>query len=417
MLEKIITMKNFDIKHRLTTSGNKHLPSTLTGSGRIPLDLPKGVPPLWSFYVYLSDDCNLKCQHCWITPGFVNEGQSPEQVIGVDLLQKGVKEARSLGLINVKLTGGEPMVHPQFLEIVDMLTSEGLSLGMETNGTLLTADIAHHLKEKTNMSFISVSIDGADAETHDQFRGVPGAFENALRGLGFLVDAGYTNTQVIMSVHRNNIGKIEDVVKLAVNQGAGSVKLTPVTNIGRGEVIHKRGEALDMEDHIQLAHKVRENLRKRFNIPILFNIPQALTPLQELWRTRGRTGSCNVLTILGILGRGEIALCGIGRSIPELVYGYLGEDSIREIWLTHPRIRELRRALDDIESYPGICQQCVHAKTCRTGCVALNYVDSRQLVWPSWLCREAEGQGIFPAARSLRGKKEKNIHKIIPLED
>ncbi len=406
MLEKIITMKSFDVKH-----------SPSTDSGMIPLDLPEGVPPLRSFYIYLSDDCNLKCRHCWITPRFVNDGQSPEQVIEVDLLQKAVKEARPLGLINAKLTGGEPMLHPQFLEIVDMLTSEGLNLGMETNGTLLTADIARHLKEKTNMSFISVSIDGANPETHDRFRGVPGAFENALRGLGFLVDAGYTNTQIIMSVHRNNIGKIEDVVKLAVKQGAGSVKFTPVTNIGRGEVMHERGEALDMDDHIELARCVRENLRKRFNIPIVFNIPPALTPLRELWRTRGRTGSCNVRTILGILGRGEIALCGIGRSIPELVYGSLGEDSIREIWLTHPGIIELRRALDDIGRYPDICGQCVHAKTCRTGCVALNYVDSKQLVWPSWLCREAEGRGIFPAGRSLRGKKGKNIPRIIPMED
>jgi SynChlorMet cassette radical SAM/SPASM protein ScmF len=415
-------MKPFNVKHRLTTGEKKHAPSTspststAKGSGQIPLDLPEGVPPLWSFYIYLTDDCNLKCQHCWITPGFVNNGQSLKKVIEVDLLQKAVKEARPLGLINAKLSGGEPMIHPQFLEIVDMLTSEGLNLGMETNGTLLTADIARHLKEKTNMSFISVSIDGANAETHDPFRGVPGAFKSALRGLGFLVDAGYTNTQVIMSVHCNNIGTIEDVVRLAINQGAGSVKLNPVTNVGRGEVIHKRGEALDMEGHIQLARYVRENLRKRFNIPIVFNIPQALTPLQELWRTRGHIGSCNVRTILGILGRGEIALCGIGRSIPELVYGYLGEDSIREIWLTHPRIMELRRALADIGGYPSICQQCVHAKTCRTGCVALNYVDSKQLVWPSWLCREAEKQGIFPAARSLRGKKEKNIHKIVPLE-
>jgi SynChlorMet cassette radical SAM/SPASM protein ScmF len=417
MLEKIIAMKSSDIKHRFTTGEKKHLPSTLTGSGTIPLDLPEGVPPLQTFYIYLSDDCNLKCQHCWITPKFFNGVQSREQVIEVELLQKAVKEARPLGLKSAKLTGGEPMLHPQFLEIVDMLTSEGLNLNMETNGTLLTAETACYLKEKTNMDFISVSIDGADAETHDRFRGVPGAFENALRGLNFLVDAGYTNTQVIMSIHHNNIGKVEDVVKLAKKRGAGSVKLTSVMNIGRGEVMHKRGEALDMDDHLQLAHDVRENLRKRFNIPIVFNIPPALTPLQELWRTRGRTGSCNVRNILGILGRGEIALCGIGRSIPELVYGYLGEESIREIWLTHPRIIELRRALDDINSYPSICGQCVHAKTCRTGCVAHNYVDSGQLIWPSWLCREAAARGMFPASRSLREKKSKNIHRNILQEN
>ena len=401
-------MKRMDIKH---------LPSTSTGQGMIPLDLPEGVPPLLTFYIYLTDDCNLKCQHCWVSPKFVNGVQSMKEVIEVERLQQAVKEARPLGLASAKLTGGEPMLHPQFLETVDMLTSEGLNLSMETNGTLLTADTARCLKEKTKMRFISVSIDGADAETHDRFRGVPGAFENALRGLDFLVDAGYTNAQVIMCVHRNNIAKVDDVVELAEKRGAGSVKLTSVMNIGRGEVLHKQGEALDMDDHIRLAHHVRENLRQRFNIPIMFNIPPALIPMKELWRTRGRTGSCNVRSILGILGRGEIALCGIGRSIPELVYGYLGEKSIREIWLTHPRILELRRALDDINRYPGICGQCVHAKTCRSGCVAHNYVDSGQLIWPSWLCREAEARGMFPTSRSLRGKKRKNVHRSILQEN
>jgi SynChlorMet cassette radical SAM/SPASM protein ScmF len=417
MLGKTITMKSIDIKRQATSGEKKDLPSPLTGSGMIPLDLPEGVPPLLTFYIYLTDDCNLKCQHCWVSPTFVNGVQSMKEVIEVERLQKAVKEARPLGLVSAKLTGGEPMLHPRFLEIVDMLTSEGLNVSMETNGTLLAADTARYLKEKTKMRFISVSIDGADAETHDRFRGVPGAFDDTLRGLDFLVDAGYTNTQVIVCAHRSNIDRIDDVVALAEKRGAGSVKLTSVMNIGRGEVLHKQGEALDMDDHIQLALHVRENLRQRFNIPIMFNIPPALIPMKELWRTRGRTGSCNVRCILGILGRGEIALCGIGRSIPELIYGYLGEKSIREIWLTHPRILELRRVLDDIKSYPGICGQCVHAKTCRSGCVAHNYVDSGQLIWPSWLCREAEARGMFPTSRSLREKKRKNVRNTIPQEN
>ena len=68
-------------------------------------------------------------------------------------------------------------------------------------------------------------MDGACAETHDRFRGVKGAFEAALRGLGHLVDAGYSNVQIIMSPHRGNIGELDDLVRLAVERGAGSVKL------------------------------------------------------------------------------------------------------------------------------------------------------------------------------------------------
>ena len=95
-----------------------------------PLDLPEGVPPLRSFYLYMSNSCNLACRHCWITPRFVDGKPDPGDVIDVEALRAAVKEAKPLGLGSAKLTGGEPMLHPQFLQIVDLLTAEGLGMNM-----------------------------------------------------------------------------------------------------------------------------------------------------------------------------------------------------------------------------------------------------------------------------------------------
>ena len=367
-------------------------------------DLPEGVPRLRSFYLYLSNSCNLACRHCWITPRYVDGQPDPGDVIDVDALRAAVQEAKPLGLANAKLTGGEPMLHPRFLELVDLLTQEGLGLNMETNGTLLTAEAARYLKDETNLGFVSVSIDGADAETHNAFRGVPDAFDDALRGLDFLVQAGYDNVQVIVCVHRGNRDQTEAVVRLAADHGAASVKLNPVTNSGRGAAMHERGESLDFHEQMDLAHYVCDELRPRLDqqgvsIRLVLNTPLALMPIREMMRRAGRTGDCGVLGILGLLGSGEIALCGIGRTIPELVYGRLGGDCIRDIWLTHPTILELRRRLDDVCGFPGICGECILAKRCRTGCVAQNYLDGRQLVWPDALCAEAARRGKFPTTR------------------
>jgi radical SAM protein with 4Fe4S-binding SPASM domain len=207
-----------------------------------------------------------------------------------------------------------------------------------------------------------------------------------------------------MCVHRGNRDQIEDVVRLAAAHGAGSVKLNPVTNSGRGAAMHERGEGLDFDERLALARYVYSDLRPRLRaeglpISLVLNTSLALMPIGEMMRRGGRTGDCGVLGILGLLGNGEIVLCGIGRTIPELVYGRLGQDSIRDIWLTHPTILELRRALADVENYPGICGECTLAKRCRTGCVAQNYVDGRRLVWPDALCAEAERRGEFPATR------------------
>src|SRR5512143_1047967 len=186
------------------------------------LDLPEGIPPLGTFYIYLSDNCNLRCRHCWIVPRFTDGKPDAGRVVDVDALLVAVREAKTLGLSSAKLTGGEPLLHPRFMEVVERLSAEGLNLYMETNGTLLTAEAARHLKGNTKLSFVSISLDGADAATHDAFRGVKGAFDGALNGLSYLNDAGFRNTQIIMSVYRGNLSQVEALVQLAVARGAAS---------------------------------------------------------------------------------------------------------------------------------------------------------------------------------------------------
>ena len=280
-----------------------------------------------------------------------------------------------------------------------MLTAEGLSMSMETNGTLITQEMAHYLKEKTNVGFVSVSLDSPVPAEHDAFRGVRGAFDAAVSGLDHLVEAGYSNCQVIMSVHRGNRYQMEALTRLAAEHKAATVKFNPVASTSRGIAMYERGETLDFKEHIALSQWVNNEFRPRAPIPVIFSMPPALTPLNELWRQKGASIDCGIITVLGILGTGEIALCGIGQTIPSSCTGHLGMDSIRDIWLSHPVILGLRRDLENTNGYPGICGFCIHAKSYRTGCVANNYVYSGKLIFPEWLCNEAERERAFPKTR------------------
>ena len=129
-------------------------------------DLPEGVPPLTSLYMYIAGSCNLACRHCWISPTYEPDN-SKGQFLKLEYVKKAVTEAKPLGLRSVKLTGGEPMLHPQFREIVDYLDSEGIDIIIETNGTLIDKETSFYLKSKKKITFISVSIDGDRAETHE----------------------------------------------------------------------------------------------------------------------------------------------------------------------------------------------------------------------------------------------------------
>ncbi len=361
-------------------------------------DLPEGVPPLRSFYLYMSDTCNLRCRHCWITPAFADGKPLPGEVVDIELLRQAVTEAKPLGLSSAKLTGGEPMVHPGFREIARMLSEEGLGLNMETNGTLIDDDMARFLKDETKIDFISISLDSIDESSHDRFRGVKGAYRAALNGLRCLVDAGYKNVQIIMSPHKGNVGEVEELVKLAASKGAGSVKLNPVTNNGRGSLMHERNETLSIKEILELSDYVRGPLKKSSSIPVILNIPLSLRPLKELV-ANANAGDCGVDHILGILGSGTVALCGIGRTMPELVYGRLGQNSIRDIWLNHPAIVKLRNDLMDFENYPELCRNCIFMRKCRTGCVVQNYSNFGKLIWPSAMCIDAQNNGRFSQSR------------------
>ena len=145
------------------------------------LDLPEGVPPLTSLYMYIAGSCNLACRHCWISPTYEPDN-SKGQFLKLEYIKKAVR-SQTPGIESVKLTGGEPMLHPQFREIVEYLDNENINILIETNGTLVDSKMAGYLKLKKWVTFMSVSLDGATAETHENLRGVSGCFNQALAGI------------------------------------------------------------------------------------------------------------------------------------------------------------------------------------------------------------------------------------------
>ncbi len=360
------------------------------------LELPPGVPPLLMFYLYLSAGCNLHCRHCWITPSFIDGEPVPAECLDIELIKDAVLEAKALGLASVKLTGGEPVLHPEFARIADFLSEQELSLTMETNGTLIDRSLARHLRDKTRLFNVAVSLDSHDPDWHDRFRGRRGAFDAAVRGVKHLVEAGF-RPQVIMSVMRENVEHVESLIALAVSLGAGSVKFNPVLSLGRGADFQRRGLLLSIDEVVALKQRIRGPIQERYGIYLGMMLPPALMTVKEILRHGGSGGACHVRNILGLLGTGEMALCGIGRNVPELCFGKLGRDSVREVWFTNPTLIQMRRDLEG--ALPGLCGDCIHAKGCLTHCLAMNFEATGRLVDTSPICTEAQRLGLFPEGR------------------
>ncbi|MFH1490045.1 MAG: radical SAM protein [Pseudomonadota bacterium] len=355
---------------------------------------------LGAIYLNPTDRCNLKCRHCWLSPASVHvmepEGKKNRTFtsgLSLEGVEDVIRQARPLGLHTIKITGGEPFLRTDLLDFIALFHRQGLSVDIETNGTLVDEKKAAALK-RFEVRNISVSLDGHQAGTHDRIRGVEGAFEGAVRGIRHLRKQGL-GIQIILSLSRENRHEMQGVALLAESLGAQSMKINPVLPIGRGEVMHKTDHALSVGELIEVSLWVRERLQPGVKIPVYYGLPAAFQPFGAIMA--GSCGSCAILNILGIVENGDISFCGIEKVEGDLVMGNINRDRLDDLWANHPILEEMRASIP--WRLEGICGQCFLKKICLGSCRACAYHLEKRLTAPYWFCQEAFEKGLFPETR------------------
>jgi SynChlorMet cassette radical SAM/SPASM protein ScmF len=350
-------------------------------------------PSINMLYFYLTEGCNLACRHCWMGPRFDATGKH-YPTLPVELFEATISEAKPLGLSGVKLTGGEPLLHPRFSRLLEIVRREELRLIIETNGLLCTPEMSAEIAKSPNR-FVSVSIDGIDAATHEWVRGVPGSFIAARQAVCNLVSAGI-RPQIIFTVMRANASQVDAIVHLAEELGAASVKFNIVQPTARGEKLHENRETMHISDLIKLGRHVEEELASTTKLNLFFHYPQAFRSLRRIAVGDG-CGICGISGILGVIASGYYALCGIGEQVPEMVFGEVGKNSLGEVWQDNAILKALRKGLP--QRLEGICGRCLMKGRCLGSCVAQNYYSKGSLWAPNWFCEQAEEAGLFPTSR------------------
>lgn len=358
--------------------------------------VPKCGCYLGTIYFYLTQGCNLRCRHCWIAPKFQTEN-SKWPYLEFELFKDIIKQGKELGMSSVKLTGGEPFIHPDIEKIIDHINEQELQLTIETNGVKCTPNLVEKIA-KAKRPFVSVSLDGDNVATHEWVRGVDGSFEAALQGIRNLVKGGI-HPQIIMSIMRYNYKQMESLVRLAERESAESVKFNIVTPTARGEQMHAEGQTLSIEELVEIGRWVEDVLTPSTKIRIAHSHPIAFRPLNKVFNSSN--GKCGIFSIIGVLGNGKYALCGIGETVPELVFGDAAKDKLADIWNNNKVLNAIRKGLP--KELNGICEDCIHRTMCLGSCIAMNYYRSHDLFAPYWYCEEAHKKHLFPASRIKPG--------------
>ena len=364
-----------------------------------PLQGKSDCPPLRELYVYLTDGCNLACRHCWLAPGYDKNGDK-SRFLPKETLAVIIDEALPLGLKAVKLTGGEPLLHPDFTNLVRMTADNGLRLNVETNGLRCDAAVAREIARLPHKS-VAVSLDGVNAATHDRSRGVAGAFKKTCAAVRHLAGAGVP-PQIIMTVMAANVDQVAPMITLAENLGAGSVKFNVVQPTARGETLYQESLALDIKAVMDLGERVQRELAGQTKLKVFFDFPMAFRSLKSMFYGGG-CSVCGIFGILGVLADGHYALCGIGSHVPELVFGEAGKDRLADVWRDNDMLKAIREGLP--ERLEGVCSRCLMKRRCLGACLAQNYYRHRNLWAPYWFCEMAEAAGLFPASRLVPAGK------------
>lgn len=324
--------------------------------------------------------CNLRCKHCLSDSGklFPDELSTQEAKKLIDALEM-------MKVFNISFSGGEPLIRPDIFELLEYSSQKKIGIELLTNGTLITKEIIDRF-ENINLFNVQISIDGI-GKTHDNFRGINGSYERAVKAIKLLRDANY---EVVISsaVTKQNISQVPEMIDIAVDLGASAYKTTLFMPAGRGKS-NVDGLVLTPEDAKKFAFMLIDK-KKEVGDKIIINnevIYPWLTGIAENSDLFGIEDSSRIGCTAGnsslyIVPDGKIAPCPFLR---EFEAGDIRKENLKEIWDSSPTFDVFRNVTcGDLK---GKCNGCEYlGASCYGGCRAAAFAHTGDLYAEDPLC-------------------------------
>lgn len=305
--------------------------------------LTKKVENMFSFfdivYLELTRACNLKCIHC-----LNNSGIKQKDELTKDELLKLIKKLSSLGVQEIRFTGGEPLLFNGIYDLIKFATEEGICTSLGTNGTLITKEVAKKLKE-SGLKKVVVSIDG-NKKTHDKIRGKKN-YQKAMHGLKYLQKNGI-NVRVNSVIMKSNM---DDVIKLAKKMSRKKITIFIRRFISSGRGKELENNMLNKKDYNYVRNKLQKELTKKtyINGHYLRNDEGVNSRIKLPFEIRGCKAGQRAITILP---NGDINLCGFlaAQDFPKV--GNIKElDDFLDFWILINKNDHLLNLRNNLDKY------------------------------------------------------------------
>ncbi len=327
--------------------------------------------PPRSLTLMITSKCNLRCHHCWPESGPAGDFIHVDR----DKVQAMLQNFRILGIDTIILTGGEPLLHPQWFDILShaCLIPGIKEVCLQTNATLFTSEVVRQIASLSQHNvIIQVSLDGARAKTHDRLRGV-GSFNRTMGGLVRLAEHGLAEQiRVSLTETAENFEEIPLLLELLQSHGISQFVSGTLVRGGRAAKINKTG----VKPPVPLQY---EMLLHQFTSDQAFKEQYEnkarIAPLE--WYRGMNTAvehGCRFLTNSYITAEGTLFPCvmfQVEKYAARDVYSQPIAETLEKII---PRWSELQRLSRQRPGRLMQCRTCPGRLHCRGGCMGRAYM-------------------------------------------
>lgn len=345
-------------------------------------------PKPLSLVAELSYRCPLRCPYCSNPIDWANK--SSQELNTEDWLQV-IRQARQLGVLQLGLSGGEPMLRQDLEVLVSEAATLGLYTTLVTAGTLLTPERAAKLRE-VGLDHVQISIQDSRAVESDRIAGIS-CFEQKLTAARLVKELGFPLTLNFV-LHRHNLDRLEEMLELAETLAADRVELANTQYYGWAW--QNRAALLPTREQLQRAEQAVKAAQQRRQIPmgILYVIPDYYAeypkPCMGGWGQR---------TIV-IAPHGEALPCQAAGVIPDLEFASVRDRSLEWIWYESPAFNRFRGT----DWLPELCQSCDRLELDGGGCRCQAFLLTQNATATDPVCHLSPHHDRVVAARDAVGE-------------
>ena len=338
----------------------------------IPASLGQTAPD--HLYIELTNRCNLRCKHCYLSAGPVGQ-----EALDPALVHRAISEFSAMAGRSVSFSGGEPLLYRGWQELVSLAIACGLETTVVTNGTLLNDRNADTLVEAG--ARIALSVDGCRAATHDLIRG-EGSFCKVRAAMQRLAARSVQqNVIVCFTPTKPNIGELSPLARMLASEGFSQIYISVLESRGR-ETAHSDELRPDTADQVRLL----------IQLAALISDPQLgmhvdtghlkyfFSRLFEGWDGLGDP----IEGTLRVAPTGDVFLTAYVDN-QQFRLGSLYDDGLQQCWFSertnHLLAEAGRRALGT-----GSCCECPYWIVCGGGSVARAFIRAGAFAQPDEFC-------------------------------